>query len=530
MKNKIFLLLIIQTLFSVETMFAQITFQKTIGGGNHDEGNSVQQTTDGGYIIAGSKSSSGGTNDVYLIKTNSNGNTLWTKTFGGTGSDAGYSVQQTTDGGYIIAGGIESFSPPHMDVYLIKTDANGDTLWTKRFGENNDDLGNSVKQTTDGGYIITGWSKSFGSGYYEVYLIKTDVNGNLLWSKIYGGFTIDIGSSVQQTADGGYIIAGYTRSFVQAYFDVYLIKTDANGNALWTKTFGGTVVEKGYSVQQTTDGGYIIAGETWSFGAGGADVYLLRTDANGNSLWAKSFGGANDDYGYSVQQTADGGYIVTGYTNSFGAGDNDVYLIRTDANGDSLWTKTFGGTNDDWGYTVQQTADGGYIITGLTYSFGAVTGNVYLIKTDSSGNSGCNEGNPVTIVTTPATIGLNAATIVTSAATVVTTPATIVGSGGTVTTLCITTGVPPIFNLQSSIFNISPNPFSNEINISSTANDLSEIILYDITSRKLLQQTFTGSASINTSQLSKGIYLYEVRNNPDSYRDGIIKKGKVVKE
>jgi len=508
----------------VITVDAQITFQKTYGGTGNDGGSSVQQTTDGGYIIAGgSRSFGAGNADVYLIKTDANGDSLWTKTFGGIGDDGGSSVQQTTDGGYIIAGATGSFGSVLFDFYLIKTDANGDSIWTKRLGGTNDDFGNSVKQTTDGGYIITGWTRSFGVGNFEVYLIKTNGNGNSLWSKTFGGFTNDIGNSVQQTTDGGYIIAGYTRSFGQVYFDVYLIKTNANGDLLWTKTFGGTAIEWCFSVQQTTDGGYIIAGETQSFGAGGWDVYLIRTDVNGNSLWAKSFGGANDDYGYSVQQTTDGGYIITGYTNSFGAGDYDVYLIRTDANGDSLWSKTFGGANDDWGYSVQQTADEGYIITGNTYSFGAGNSSVYLIRTDSLGNSGCNQGNPATIVTTPATIVLNPATIVTSPATIVTNPSTVVGSGGIVNTLCTTVGINEITTGNS--FLISPNPTSNTFTITfpNTINT-GTIEIYTVFGEKVFEETIhnTTTKEIRLKDISAGIYFVKVVSEEKQYTQIVV--------
>ncbi len=299
--------------------------------------------------------------------------TAWTKTFGGSNSDGGYSVQQTLDGGYIITGYTDSYGAGGADVYLIKTDANGNQTWYKTFGGSNSDRGYSVQQTLDGGYIITGWTGSYGAGYDDVYFIKTDASGNQTWYKTFGGLDYDGGYSVQQTLDGGYIITGYTDSYGAGTENVYLIKTDANGDSIWIKTFGGYRFDGGYSVQQTSDSGYIITGY---IDAGYFKVYLIKTDANGDTSWTKTFGGSSDDCGYSVQQTLDGGYIITGETGNYP--HNDVYLIKTDANGDSVWTKTFGGDNDDEGRSVQQTSDGGYIITGYTGSY--PNSDVYLIK------------------------------------------------------------------------------------------------------------------------------------------------------
>jgi PKD repeat protein len=354
------------------------TWEKTFGGSDSDWGSSVQQTTDGGYIIAGDTFSFGkGGSNVYLIKTDASGNELWSKTHGGSDDEMARDVQQTTDGGYIIAGEIFSWTTEEDDVYLIKTDASGKELWSKTFGLGTHDSAYSVQEANDGGYIIVG--ETYTGESYDVWLIKTDVNGNELWSKTYGGANSDGGRSVQQTTDGGYIIAGHTGSFGAGGWDIYLIKTDGNGNELWHKAFGGGGHDGGEAVQQTTDSGYIIVGSASSFGAGSYDVYLIKTDASGNELWSKTFGGSTWDYGESVQQTTDGGYIICGFTGSFGAGKTDVWLIKTDASGNQIWSKTFGGSEYDRGYSVQQTSDEGYIIAGDTDSFGAGSSDVYLV-------------------------------------------------------------------------------------------------------------------------------------------------------
>ena len=371
---------------------------RTLGGTGNDEGYSVQQTTDGGYIIAGRTMSYGaGGSDVYLIRTDASGSEEWSQTFGGSASDYGQSVQLTSDGGYIIAGYTSSYGAGSSDVYLIKTNANGDSLWTRTFGGSSSDKGYSVQQTTDGGYIIVGRTTSFGAGDYDAYLIKTDGSGNELWTRTIGGEDYDEGFSVQQTTDGGYIIAGNTGSYGAGGSDFYLVKTNESGIELWSQTFGGSFTDYCYCVQQTQDGGYIIAGYTDSFGAGGADVYLVKTDGSGMEQWSQTFGGSNWEAGNCVQQTQDGGYITAGYTESYGAGDIDVYLIKTNASGSEEWTQTFGGSSADEGYSIQQTQDGGYIIAGKTTSFGAGGLDVYLIRLAGDGTT-----NDVTITLTPA--------------------------------------------------------------------------------------------------------------------------------
>jgi hypothetical protein len=255
---------------------------------------------------------------------------------------------------------------------LIKTDSLGDSLWTNTF----DGVGGySIKLTLDGGYIIAGRIAGIG-------LIKTDSLGDTLWTKSYGGVWSYYDNSVQQTLDEGYIIVGTNG------FSVYLIKTDSLGNTLWTKTDYDTLgSNQGNSVQQTSDGGYIITGYTYGSGAGSADVYLIKTDSLGDSLWTRTYGGSSFDEGHSVRQSFDGGYIITGRTSSFGAGREDVYVIKTDSLGDTLWTRTYGEIHDDWGSSIQQTFDGGYIIAGFTGSWTSV----YLIKTNESGMVGIEE-------------------------------------------------------------------------------------------------------------------------------------------
>jgi hypothetical protein len=350
-------------------------WNQTYGGNSYDEGYSVQQTDDGGYIITGGTLSYGaGDWDVWLIKTDSSGNEEWNVTFGSTGLDRGNSVQQTTDGGYIIIGTTTSYGNEETNVWLLKTDVNGIETWNSTFGGNNVDWGYSGQQTTDGGYIIGGYTESYGAGASDVWLIKTNSDGKEVWNTTFGGIDHDRGFSVQQTTDDGYIITGYTVSFDEdtSGCDIWLIKTDSQGVKEWDQTYGGSgvanKVDMAYSVQQTSDDGYIIVGDTEIYFVAKSDVLLIKTDSDGNEEWISTFGGSNFDRGRCVNQTIEGGYIITGWSASYGPGDPDVWLINTDSNGNELWNSTFEFDHEycDWGYSVQQTKDGGYIVTGAT--------------------------------------------------------------------------------------------------------------------------------------------------------------------
>ena len=364
------------------------TWIKTFGGPEEDVSIDVKQTLDEGFIITGhTKSFGNGETDIYLLKTDADRNEQWSKTFGGNEVDQSTSIQLLKQG-FIITGFTYSNGSGDRDVYLLKTDFDGNEQWSKTFGGENGEYGHSVQQTTDFGYVLLGSTTSFGNGEVDMFLIKTDINGDSLWSKTFGGSNNDYGYSVQQTNDGGYILLGATTSFGNGGSDMFLIKTDINGDSLWSKTFGGTNSEEGYSIKQTIDGGYIITGNTWSFGNGETDIYLLKIDANGNEQWSKTFGGENSEISWSnsLLQTTDGGFIIAGHTQSFGNGGADVYLLKTDADGNEQWSKTFGGSNHDRANSVQQTNDSGYIITGHTISFGNGGLDMFLIKTDEYGN------------------------------------------------------------------------------------------------------------------------------------------------
>ena len=365
------------------TQASPITFQRTYGEQDDDNCTWARQTYDGGYIMVGfSGSLSVDAIVAWLVKTDSNGDTIWTRSFGGSSFDEGHSVQQTADSGYIIAGYTESLDTLG-DAWLIKTNVRGDTLWTRTYGGPSEDFLDEAALTTDGGYVAVGFTTSFGAGALDVWLIKTDSRGDTSWTRTFGGANDDQGYTVQQTSDGGYIIAGLTRSYGAGGADVYLIKTNASGDTQWTRTFGGPLDDRGLCARQTRDGGYIVGGWTTSYPDSSVYIWLIKTNANGDTLWTRKIGDVSGwAEGGQLEQLDDGGYVIAGLV----ASDfYDAYLVRTDSNGDTIWTRTFGGSNPGAGQSVQPTADGGYVIGGQTLSFGAGGEDYYLIKTDANG-------------------------------------------------------------------------------------------------------------------------------------------------
>ncbi|MBI4650548.1 Ig-like domain-containing protein [Candidatus Desantisbacteria bacterium] len=306
---------------------------------------------------------------MYLIKTDSTGDTTWTKTYGGSLARSS-SSQVTFDGGYIIAG--TNYTDANR-LYLVKTDSTGDTTWTKTYGEVSSTQ-YSVRQASDKGYVIVGNTYSNS----DIYFMKTDSTGNTAWAKTLGTVNSDWGKSILETKNGNYIIIGSTNS-PENSSDFYLVKTNSSGDTTWTKKFGGVTDDFGESVEETEDSGYIITGSTNS--SSSSDVYLIKTDSNGNKIWDTTFGGTGEEHGYSVKQTKDNGYIIGGSIFPGPSGMDDIYLIKTDSTGNKQWEKTFGGAAYDCGYSVEETQDRGYIITGISGMM-----DIYLIKTDPNGN------------------------------------------------------------------------------------------------------------------------------------------------
>lgn len=359
-----------------------VEWSKTYGGDMIDWGNCIQQTSDGGYIISGTNFRNAWSlwySYYYLIKIDASGNELWHQIYGEYNREnIANCVQETTDGGYIIAG--YEGNAGMYDAIVQKTDDKGDIVWERVFGEPDlFDKAFSVQQTLDGGYIITGMTGSYGANGLDVLLIKLNSDGTDSWIKVIGGDYNEAGTSVKQTNDGGYIITGSADDSV-GNVDIWLVKTDSNGDVQWSKTFGTENYEESYSVQQTSDGGYIVLGFTPLYD-GCSDIWLIKTDNLGNKLWDKTFGGSDYDMGYSVQQTSDGGYFIVGdYTNPETM-IPDIYTIKTDSNGNEQWSKIIDNNGtEDVGYYGIQTSDGGYIVCGYTGFYLNETLDVWVIK------------------------------------------------------------------------------------------------------------------------------------------------------
>lgn len=395
-------------------------WDKTFGGNNYEELHSLQQTSDGGYILGGYSESDAsgdktqnakGGKDYWVIKLDAGGNLIWEKTIGGAGDDYLYAVKQTSDGGYILGGSSDSgiggdkteASRGTHDYWVVKLDASGNKLWDKTFGGTSTDVLLTLQQTSDGGYILGGGSESgiggnktqSSRGANDLWIIKIDPSGNKVWDKSFGGSGVDYFSGLQQTSDGGFILGSTSNSGaggdksqsyhgLQGNSDYWVVKLNATGTKVWDRRFGGTGVETLNSIRQTSDGGYILGGDSESGISGDktegsrgiVDFWVVKLSSSGSILWEKTLGGNLADQLYSLQQTSDGGYILGGASDSDAGldksqpnkGDMDFWLVKINWIGTKTWDKTFGGNSHDRLFALQQTTDSGFIFGGFSGS------------------------------------------------------------------------------------------------------------------------------------------------------------------
>jgi len=511
----VFLILIFQSLI----LNAQTQFQyaiSAINGFYHII--SFIQTTDGGYAGVGHTDSCGaGSWDMYIIKLDANGTLQWTRTVGGPDYDEAWSITQTTDGGYAVVGTSHSYGVK-SDIYFVKLDGNGSVQWSRAFVTTNGVYGNSIIQTTDGGYAVVGQTGDYFSGV-DIYIAKLDANGILQWSKIASCTSFDYPSSIIQTSDGGYVVAGNTL-FTGDINYMYIVKINASGILQWSRAIGGSGIDGDYAVSiiQTTDGGYAVAGYTWSWVTQDYDMHIVKLSSSGTLLWSKTIGGTDDEQAFSIIQTTDGGYVVAGYTNSFGAGLGDMYIVKLNSSGTLQWNKTVGGASYDGARYIKQTSDGGYVLVGWTGSFGVGQyGGIHIVKFDANGNTCGNTTSPTSVSGSGGTSYSPPSSTVTNQTSTVTTVTSLTDTCGTFTTITICViGIKPISTEIPSSFSLSqnyPNPFNPLTNIKFELPKSNYVTLkiYDALGREI--------ATLINEQLAPG--TYEVDWNGSNYPSGV---------
>jgi hypothetical protein len=524
--NKItfFLLFAIQS-----TLCSQSVFQIAVGGPGYDYGYSIKPTLDGGYVSAGGVTTSElQVKDFYIVKLDAGGNLQWNRTVGGANYDGAYFVAQTIDGGYAIAGYTQSFGAGSDDFYIVKLRAGGSLEWNRAIGGSESDVALAIAGCRDGGCVAAGYTYSFGVGNRDYFIVKLDWKGDLQWSKTVGGTNFDYGESVIQTADGGYAVTGISYSFGAGNGDFYVVKLDSIGDVQWSRTVGGVEDDYCLSIIQTSDRGYALAGSTSSVRPGNIDFYAVKLDSAGGLQWARAFGGQSIDYAESIIQTFDGGYAVGGLTYSFGAGGMDAYIVRLDSSGNLLWSRTVGGTSNDYIESIIQTPDGGLVGAGDTWSFGWIE-DMYIIKLGADGNTCGNFTSPQTAsVSASGSTIMDQGPLVTSPSPTITTPSPIIGNIGSISAVCselvgvpqVSNGIPESFEL----FQNYPNPFNQLTIISysigssgqlSIASDI-RLKVYDALGREIdvlvNEEMKPGSYQVkwDGTNYASGIYYYSL--------------------
>lgn len=509
MKKKYFILLLLSQLVFCQA--PAIQWQKALGGTSQDFSSSIQQTTDGGYIIAGTTMSNNGDvtsnhgqSDFWIVKLSDTGSILWQKTFGGTGIDKAISIQETSDGGYIVGGfttstdGDVTGNHGVQDFWVVKLSSTGVLIWQKTLGGTGDDELQGIQQTSDGGYIVVGYTYSNNGdivgnhGDTDIWVAKLSATGSLLWQKALGGTSSEIAYGIVQTTDGGYVIAGSTSSTngditsSHGFGDVWIVKLSTTGTLLWQKTLGGTGEEEANSIQQTTDDGFIIGCDTNSNDGdvtnnhGAQDFWVVKLSSIGDLIWQKTFGGTSDDLCYSAQQTSDGGYVVAGVSSSNNGdlsgnyGLLDIWVVKLTNTGTLIWQKNLGGTASDYCFSIKQTTDGGYVTAGHTQSN----------NNDVTGNH--STGNDAWIVKLGANLGTSTVT-------------------------------------RNPLI-IYPNPTQSILNIPTTnGKNFDKIVVTDLMGKIILEQT-QNTNQVDVEQLSTGMYILQAFSGEEKVTSKFLKE------
>tara|TARA_R110002153_G_scaffold58444_2_gene160329 strand:+ start:2783 stop:4126 length:1344 start_codon:yes stop_codon:yes gene_type:complete len=441
--RKVFLLVLACFIFSCAKEEAEIAFDslntefkgeldfiKNFGGSGNESAQAIIKTTDGGFAILGYTGSTNGDistkakeeNDYWLLKFDENSNLQWNKTYGGSKDDIGQSLAQTSDGGFILTGysmssdGDASNNEGFHDNWILKLDAQGNLEWETSYGFSGHDHSYDILEASQGGYFFTGFlditsARADGNtekgnsltshGVGEFWGTKIDEEGTVQWRGYFGGTNNDRAHGVVQTKDGGFVMAGFTESDdfdisnTNGSYDFWVVKVDSFGNLIWEKSFGGEGIEVSYDIAKTSDNGFVVVGNTFSTNGdillnhGESDMWMIKLDEEGNLIWEQTYGGSQFDLAQAVVQSKDGGFLITGNTksddkdSSLNNGENDIWLVKTNAFGDLVWEKSFGGSGLDFGFDLLENTDGSILIVGESSStdFGSISskGNSDLI-------------------------------------------------------------------------------------------------------------------------------------------------------
>ncbi len=358
-------------------------WQKTFGGTKKDQPYSVTATSDGGAVVAGAcKSFSEGRTDACVLKMDSKGNILWTKSYGGKKRDTARSVVETSDGNIVLVGNSMSYSENgDSDVFVLKLSPNGELLWKNTYGGTEDEMGNGVDAIADGGVIIAGSTESYGKGNRDVYFLKLNTHGKVLAESAIGGSGDDYANAIAVTNDGNYVLGGSSESYGDNGFDFYYLKFTPSGGLAWEKTYGGEQDDEIYDlVSAGGKGDFAFAGMTKSYGSKHKDLTVLKMNADGNNYWHKIFGFKSKEYANSLTPTRDGGFMVVGTTKSFGYGKYDFYCVRLNSNGNLIWANVYGEKEKDMAHGVTQIKNGEFIVVGQTDSYGKGSDDFFMMN------------------------------------------------------------------------------------------------------------------------------------------------------
>ena len=481
---------------------SNITFAKALGGTGTESGRYVTQTTGGGYAVTGTTTSyGGGSVDVLLSKYDANGSMIWSRTWGGAGDETAFSVEQTTDGGFIIGGQTTSYGAGSTDAFIAKYDTNGNLTWSRLLGAASADLYNRVRQTTDGGYIAGGTTASYGGGGNDGLIAKYDSAGTLSWAKTWGGASNDGVNDIIQTVDGGYATTGNTQSYGSGVSDVYIAKFDSAGTLSWSRTWGGTATDNGNAIVQAADGGFVLAARTLSYG-NLDDAAIIKYDSSGTLLWSRTWGGGSADSGRSVTQTTDGNFVLAGFTASYGAGSDDAFMAKYDNSGTLSWSRTFGTASADSAFIASKTLDGGVALAGTTAGYGAGLDDIFLAKYDSLGAiSGCSA--PLCQTPTPSTSTPTPGTSSPSAGTTTPTPTTASQTAGTTSPTPTQTNI-IAYAYQEALHLDGDGIFTGSLSVSGNISTGGSFILNEGADRFLQVQNRTTNAIGNNLTVSAG--------------------------